>query len=234
MSAQWAGFETIVFCENDEYCQKVIRKHWPDVPIIPDIRDFDGTKWRGATLLTGGFPCQPFSIAGKQRGTDDDRHLWPAMLKVIEYAKPTWVIGENVIGFVEMGLGEAKADLESIGYQVECFTIPASACNATHKRGRVWVVAYSEGKRRDEIREVQENIASEGCEEERKQLEQFQLIVTRNYYVQLRKGSEADICRSDNGVPTELDKARLKALGNAIVPQVAYEIIKGIAEIERT
>lgn len=101
LAAQWAGFKTIVFCEKDEFCQKVLKKHWPEVPLIPEIRDFDGTKWRGATLLTGGFPCQPFSSAGRKRGKKDDRYLWPEMLRIISEARPTWIIAENVINIAQ-------------------------------------------------------------------------------------------------------------------------------------
>ena len=123
------------------------------IPIIPDIRDFDGTRFRGATILTGGFPCQPFSIAGKRGGKEDDRFLWPEMLRVIKEAKPAWVIAENVAGIVHLALGQVLSDLEGCGYDFPRDTegfpivpiIPASAVNAPHRRDRVWIIAYAVG-----------------------------------------------------------------------------------------
>jgi DNA (cytosine-5)-methyltransferase 1 len=105
------GFETVAFCEIDPFCQKVLKKHWPDVPIYNDVRtlEHDGP----VDVITGGFPCQPFSTAGKRKGADDDRHLWPAMLSLIEKQKPSWVIGENVAGFASMGFIDREPQLES-------------------------------------------------------------------------------------------------------------------------
>jgi len=144
LAAHWAGFKTEVFCERDEFCQKVLNKHWPAVPVISDIRDFDGSDYRGADLLTGGFPCQPFSTAGKRQGEADDRFLWPEMLRVISEARPTWIVGENVSGIISMALDGVLADLESEGYATQAFVIPACAVNAPHKRDRVWIVAYTD------------------------------------------------------------------------------------------
>src|SRR4051812_45727132 len=98
LAAQWAGFETVAFVEKDKFCQQILVKHWPEVPIYDEIKTFDGSVFADITLLTGGFPCQPFSQAGKRRGKEDDRYLWPEMLRVISEAKPTWVVGENVAG----------------------------------------------------------------------------------------------------------------------------------------
>jgi DNA-cytosine methyltransferase len=136
-----AGFKTVVFCEQDKFCQKVLKKHWPGVPIEPDIKTFDGKKYAGAFILTGGFPCQPFSCAGKRRGKEDDRALWPEMFRVIQEVRPHWIIGENVAGFIGMGLDESISDLEREGYSVQAFIIPACAVNAPHRRDRVWIVA---------------------------------------------------------------------------------------------
>ncbi len=115
-----------------------------NIPIIPDIRDIDGTEWRGATLLTGGFPCQPFSIAGQRRGKDDDRHLWPEMLRVIKEARPHWIVGENVAGIVPMALDQVLTDLEDQNYSTQTVIIPACAKNAPHRRDRVWIIGYSD------------------------------------------------------------------------------------------
>ena len=162
LAAEWAGFETIVFCEKDDYCQKILKKHWPEVPIIPEIRDFkwpmansESTRWAtrpskgqpgrccSPTLLTGGFPCQPFSIAGKRRGKDDDRFLWPEMFRVICEIRPTWVLAENVTGIIRMELENCLSDLEREEYETETFIIPACAVDAPHRRDRIWIVAHN-------------------------------------------------------------------------------------------
>lgn len=143
LAAHWAGFATEVFCEQDEFCQKVLSRHWPAVPIVSDIRKFDGRAYAGADLLTGGFPCQPFSCAGKQRGDQDDRFLWPEMLRVIREAKPAWIVGENVAGIISMALDGVLSDLENEGYATQAFVLPACAVNAPHKRDRVWIVAHA-------------------------------------------------------------------------------------------
>ena len=139
------GFETVAFCEYDEKAQKVLKKHWPDVPIFKDVRNmnYEGT----VDIISGGYPCQPFSFAGKRKGTEDDRHLWPSMFKLIQKHRPTWVIGENVAGHINMGLDSVLTDLESEGYNVRTFLIPAVAVNAPHRRDRLWIVANSSRSR---------------------------------------------------------------------------------------
>lgn len=136
-----------IFCDNEPFAQAVLKKHWPDSPIHSDIREFDGTGIHSADILTGGFPCQPFSHAGLRKGTEDDRHLWPHMFRVIRETAPRWVIGENVRGFVTwndgMVLEQVCTDLEGIGYEVWPFIIPAVALNAPHRRDRVWIVAQN-------------------------------------------------------------------------------------------
>jgi DNA (cytosine-5)-methyltransferase 1 len=167
---------THIFCDNEPFAQAILKKHWPEAKIYGDIRTLtntnrtgrgtsesevkqDGTKdsekrqhpqsqlSRQVDILTGGFPCQPFSQAGRRKGTDDDRYLWPEMLRVIREFKPRWVIGENVGGFVTWSDGlvlrQVFADLESEGYEVQAFVIPAVAVNAPHRRDRVWIVANS-------------------------------------------------------------------------------------------
>lgn len=139
------GFETVAFCEIEPFCQQVLKKHWPDVPIYDDVRslDYDGA----VDVICGGFPCQPFSVAGKQKGERDDRHLWPAMFSLIQKHRPRWVIGENVTGIVDMALDNVLAELESEGYTCQSFIIPACAINAPHRRDRVWIVANASDKR---------------------------------------------------------------------------------------
>ena len=142
------GFETIAFVEREPYCQKVLRKHWHDVPIFNDIRSFDGKEFRDADIVVGGFPCQPWSVAGKQEGhlDEQDRDLWHEMVRVIKDVQPKWIIGENVRGFVNMPMGLKRSlfDLESIGYRAVPFIIPACATDAKHRRERCWIVGHSE------------------------------------------------------------------------------------------
>jgi len=143
------GMTTTAFCERDEFCTKILNKHWPDVPVHNDVRQLDGTKYAGSIdVVCGGFPCQPFSVSGRQRGKDDDRHLWPEMLRVISESKPRWVIGENVSGFVRMALDDVSLDLENEGYTVRTFVLPACAVDAKHRRDRVFIVGYASSKHR--------------------------------------------------------------------------------------
>jgi len=143
LAAKWNGYRTVGFCDNEPYAQAVLKKHWPEVPCHKDIREVRGELYAGVTLLTGGFPCQPFSVAGKQRGKDDNRYLWPEMLRVIQEAKPAWIIGENVAGIVNLALDQVCADLEGQGYEVEPIIVPACAVDAPHRRDRVWIVGHS-------------------------------------------------------------------------------------------
>jgi DNA (cytosine-5)-methyltransferase 1 len=137
-----AGMTTVGFCEIDPYARRVLAKHWPDVPIHDDVRtlEHDGP----VDLICGGYPCQPFSLAGKRVGTGDDRHLWPEMLRIVDKHRPAWVIGENVAGHISMGLDQVLSDLEGIGYTVRPFVLPAVAVDAPHRRDRVWIIANSE------------------------------------------------------------------------------------------
>ena len=137
-------FKTVGFCEQDKFCQKVLRKHWKDVPIYEDIKTLDARKIQ-ADVVVGGFPCQSFSIAGKQKGKDDERYLWDEMFRVIKEAKPRWIIGENVQNLTNISDGQILQgihnDLESQGYEVQTFNISASSQGAWHKRARIWIVA---------------------------------------------------------------------------------------------
>ena len=139
-----AGMETVAFCEKDSFCRKVLQQHWPDVPVYEDVRALDGRAYRGSVdVVCGGFPCQPFSVAGLKQGKADDRHLWPEMLRIISECRPRWVIGENVSGFINMALDDVSSDLENEGYEVRTFVLPACSVDARHRRDRVWVVGHA-------------------------------------------------------------------------------------------
>jgi DNA (cytosine-5)-methyltransferase 1 len=148
------GFETVGFCEQDKFCQKVLAKNYPNINIFDDVRSINGTTIQ-ADVVTGGFPCQGFSQAGKQKGTSDERYLWPEMLRVISEVKPRWVIGENVQGIINiedgMVLRQVHNDLESEGFKVQCFVIPASGKGAWHQRNRVWIIAHSDSNRESRL-----------------------------------------------------------------------------------
>ena len=139
-------FDTVKFVEIDKFCQKVLNKNFPGIPIEEDIKNVKGQEFE-ADVITGGFPCQPFSVAGKQKGTNDNRYLWPEMLRLIKEIKPEFVIGENVQGLINlqngMVLRQVQDDLESEGFEVQCFLIPASGLGAWHKRNRVWIMGHS-------------------------------------------------------------------------------------------
>jgi len=277
LAAGWAGWQTTVMVEWNPYCQAVLKKNFPDATIFGDIKQFDGRPYAGQIdIITGGFPCQPFSHAGKRAGTDDDRYLWPEMLRVIQEIKPAWVVGENVSGLLTMDGGRVfagiLADLENAGYRTEIFVIPAIAVGAPHLRNRVWVVANSYGhlhsgkitrgqRQASGISETNRakhsttrmpcganSRAASDANSTRQQTNRYCSIGNR----EMRTCFASDwsehwyevatrICRMDDGFPAGVDgignipiktqkgKAhRLEALGNAIVPQIAFQIFDAI------
>ena len=247
LAARWAGFETIQFVEYEPYARKVLAKNFPDVPIAGDIFGFDATKYMGVGLLTGGFPCQPFSVAGKQLGKEDDRAIWPQMLRVIREARPTWIIGENVSGIISMELDNVLSDLEGEGYTTQTVIVPACAKDARHRRDRVWILAHADSircenplERQDSLRESisgnkqttgrpQQDLAnSESFNDESPHQERRSSFKSRNssWGRNEHRGwaTEPDVGRVAHGIPRRVD--RLRGLGNAIVPQVAYEIMR--------
>ena len=151
LAAEMAGFRTVGQCEWADYPTKVLEKHWPNVPRWRDIRTLTGESFyektgrRTVDVISGGFPCQPFSVAGKRRGKEDDRYLWPEMLRAISELRPAWVVGENVAGIVNMALDQVCADLENEGYAVQAFIIPACAVDAPHRRDRCAIIANRYG-----------------------------------------------------------------------------------------
>ena len=258
LAARWAGYQTIAFCEQDEYCQRVLERHWPEVPCLNDVHDLDGKDYEGVSLVTGGFPCQPYSHAGKRRGKDDDRAIGGEMVRIISEARPAWVLGENVSGFATMGLDDMLSDLESLGYACQTLRVPACAVDAPHRRDRLWIVAYSHsdgacrrgnqlqvlgesgqrGKNFEENRDPDvsgknprpknggssEDVSHSLCEGRARTIRQGIQGGGDRPSVSSRWLPEPDVGRVAHGVPRRVD--RIKGLGNAIVPHVAYEIIK--------
>ena len=204
LAAQWAGFKTVGFSEINPSCNRILKKHFPDVFNYGDIKTITGQDIGKVDIITGGFPCQPFSTAsaGKRKGTADDRYLWPEMRRVISECKPTWICGENVAGINGMALNEVVSDMEALGFKVQPFNIPACALGFDHRRARYWFLAHSNS-----------NSQSSGT-------------INEKTPVMPGGGSIAGNMGKTDGVSGRMDK--LRGLGNAIVPQIAYEIFKAI------
>ena len=219
----WPGIRH-VFCDNEPFAQEVLKKHWPEAPIYGDIRTL---KWKGGRpfILTGGFPCQPFSSTGAKRGKSDDRYLWPEMFRVIREAMPHWIIGENVDGIIKMALDDVLADLESIGYSARAFIIPACAIGAHHRRNRVWIVANSERERLP--RRILERGDTPAIIPSPLGIEGFEDTEWATW------DCSPELPLLAYGLSEKLDEPQTVALGNAIVPQVAEEIMHAIQFIRQ-
>lgn len=163
LAAEWAGWTNAFNCEIDPFCRRILKYHFPNAEQYADIRTTDFTIWRGRIdVLTGGFPCQPFSLAGKRKGTEDERYLWPEMLRVVRTVRPRWIVGENVFGIVNWSEGvvfeQVCSDLEAAGYAVQPFIIPACGVGAPHRRDRCWFVAHRADAGFEAMREGQDSI----------------------------------------------------------------------------
>lgn len=171
LAAEWAGFKTVGQCEAADYPTRILERHWPDVPRWKDIKDLTGksfyekTGLQAVDIISGGFPCQPFSVAGKRRGEADERYLWPEILRVIGELRPAWVVGENVAGITSMALDTILSDLEGEGYSWRAFVFPACAVGAWHQRYRTAIVAHTESVGRQRNRETMEQERLDGSDE---------------------------------------------------------------------
>jgi DNA (cytosine-5)-methyltransferase 1 len=167
-AAEWMGWENLFHCEINTFCQRILKYYWPDAKLYEDIKTTDFTIWRGRIdVLSGGFPCQPYSTAGKRKGKEDDRHLWPEMLRAVREISPRYVVGENVRGLTNWNGGlvfdEVQADLEAEGYEVLPFLLPACAINAPHRRDRIWFIAHA--KSSGQLRKIELENNKEDCGE---------------------------------------------------------------------
>jgi DNA (cytosine-5)-methyltransferase 1 len=239
LAADWAEIETVAFCERDPFCHKVLNKHWKDVPIFDDISRLNKTILiesgvinidEHIDIICGGFPCQPYSIAGKKKGNQDDRHLWPEMFRVIKEIRPTWVIGENVANFSNMELDNTLLDLESIGYSTKSFIIPACSVGAPHKRDRTWILAYTNSKY-GEAAALHPRTIKESETKKHPEWEQIFYVNNGNNNIEFREEDQSKLCRNDDGISPGLDEDRLRTLGNAVVPQQVFPFFQLISNI---
>ena len=255
---EWAGLSRpVLFCDIEPWSRKVLRKHWPDVPIAEDVKELasdpdelipDTDPRR--TILTAGYPCQSFSLAGKRRGTEDDRHIWPYIFSIVQARRPAWCVFENVYGHVTLGLDQVLSDLEGEGYATRPFIVPACATDAPHRRDRLWIIGTNvadanctrlpqgdkEMERRPSKQSNGGSVQSRKTLADAKRIErqgssEKQIYGEQDLQKQLGRGSqdtqvrwptEPPVGRVADGIPRRVD--RLRGLGNAIVPQIAQRI----------
>jgi DNA (cytosine-5)-methyltransferase 1 len=266
LAAEWMGWENVFHCEWNDFGKKVLKHYWPNSISYNDITKTDfSIHRRTIDILTGGFPCQPYSAAGKRLGKEDERHLWPEMLRAIREIQPRWIVGENVFGLVNWNGGmvfeEVQADLEVEGYEVQPYVLPAAAVNAPHRRDRVWFIAYTDSNGLNECNNKYEINASErrfnalsnadkgneywdatNSSEQRLEREGRKRIgfTFNNTFKRIWNWNSfptvSPICTRDDGISNRLDgitfpkwrNESIKAGGNAIVPQVVFQIFKAI------
>lgn len=239
LASEWAGCENVFNCEINPFSRRILNYYWPNAEQFTDIKNTNFYKYANKIdILTGGFPCQPFSVCGKGKGEDDERYLWEEMLRAIQEIKPRYVLAENVPGILHIQGGifieKIIASLEAEQYEILLFKIPACAVGANHIRDRIWLLAYTYGKRSQALnkrsRQKQELF--------RKQTSQFPNDITSQFDPKKRSSG---IAREGNGLPSSLDgitvpkwkKETFIGAGNAIVPQIAYQLFKIILEYEK-
>lgn len=253
LAAEMAGFTTVGQCEWADFPTKVLEKHWPDVPRWRDVRTLTGddfykqTGLRTVDVISGGFPCQPFSVAGKQEGKNDERYLWPEMCRVISELKPHYIVGENVPGILRIAAADVVTDLEREGYNIVVFDYEAAAVGAFHRRERVFFVGErisgfveNAGRRRrlksrvlqEQQRRSQSQRRGKIVADAKMRREPGKLTgwsETRRPCSLRRWAAEPDVGRVAHGIPYRMD--RIKSLGNAVVPQQAFPIFNAIMEV---
>lgn len=231
LAAEWAGFTTVGQCEWAEYPSKILEKHWPDIPRWKDIRTltkesfYERTGLRTVDIISGGFPCQPFSVAGKQRGKDDDRYLWPEMLRVAREIRPKWIVGENVSGLVRGALDDILESLEQEGYASRAYAFKATEVGALFAGERIAIVAASNDRRTALRRDTQfQSNARVTRRRHNYGGGAPQLDTGKWWTLESRPFGVAD------GIPNRVD--RIRCCGNAVVPAQFYPIFNAIAETE--
>ena len=282
LAARWMGWDNVFHVEWNPWCRKVLEYHFPNSQSFTDVKQFDGSAWRGRVdIISGGFPCQPYSAAGKRLGKDDERHLWPEMLRIIREAAPAYVVGENVRGLINWNGGvvfeEVCVDLENSGFEVWAGVLPSASVGAPHRRDRVWFVAHAtsriqnvtdtNGKRRLPLSKEMESEKSNGngfirdggernvANANGKRLQRGEEngnfasngperneFISRHVWTTWKNfPTQPPVCGGNDGLPRQLDgitfskwrNESIKAYGNAIVPQVAYEIFKAISNTHK-
>lgn len=221
------GFETVAFCENDQFCQQVLAKNFPQVKIYNDVRDVSREQLEadgitGIRLLVGGFPCQPFSRVGERKSFADDRSLWHEMHRICAEIRPDWIIAENVVGIIELAIDEILADMARIRYTPTIFDLPAASVGANHERRRIWIIGCNDDYLADTDCTRLQGWDSEPYAQ-REDPERY--LGAGHRWVPTPR-----ICRRSDGVPNRMD--RLRSLGNAIVPDVAQQLGRVISDIE--
>lgn len=264
LAAHWAGWETVAFCEAETFCQRVLARHWPGVPIFPDVRELNAATLRSVgvhqvDLISGGYPCQPFSLAGQRRGDQDPRHLWPHFRRLIGELRPRWVMGENVPGHLSLGLDDVILDLERLDYEPRVFVFPAESVGAAHRRERLFVLAHARSHRlqaKFESEEVGGTPSREGIRGDSTSGEPDRHGHERSQVLGI---PEPSMGRDADGLPAGLDRPRhpriahpgadqfpgeparlcgrgvkdrtkrLKALGNAVDPYQVFPLLQAIS-----
>ena len=216
------GIKTAAFCEIDPWARRVLNKNFPNVPVHEDVKTLDPSKYGTIDLITGGYPCQPFSLSGKRQGEDDDRHLWPEVLRITAAARPRWLVCENVIGHITLGLDQVLDDLAGIGYTyAPPIVLPACAVGNWHRRDRVWIIAHDSRQhlQKPEVVDAQAVLSELGRVADAPRLR-----------VAEWEADQPSMVGVAHGIPHWVDRAR--GTGNAIVPAVAAEILRCVMRVD--